>query len=202
MDVNKLRPAGTEIMQTLVKGYRNNQGIHAETVIGGGAALAGEFALRAAGIDLPKGPAWVAGGIADPLLYSAGDDKVTMWALLKLGAVNAGLSPEDVPDVAEIVVRTDKAIGQSPFPPLSVGREHFPLEWSPDAAPRFRDAIKSIAIRHQLDPAETALAIIFAIMMLIEETKHLVPVKVTLRLATEIMIGVSRMAPVESPISH
>jgi hypothetical protein len=197
MNVERLGQAGREIAQALISGYRDERGVHAETIIGAAAALAGEFALRATGAELPKGPAWIVGGDVDKLLYGAGEEKATMWALLKLAATNAGVPAGELPDIREIVARTTNAIGKAPFPPLTIPKENYPREWSPDACNRFRGTVRSIAKRLGLSPQETATAIAFATMTLIEQTKSIVPPKVTVTLAAEIMVGVSRMAPVE-----
>ena len=52
--------ASSDIVKILIASYRNERGVHAETIIGAAAALAGEFALRAAEPKLPEN-GWVLG---------------------------------------------------------------------------------------------------------------------------------------------
>jgi hypothetical protein len=199
--LEKLGAAAQDMTGALMQAYRNEQGIHAETIIGAAAALCGEFALRAAaeesGQVLPES-GWVVGGIADALLYSG---EISAWTLIRVAAARAGADDAALPDMAEIVARTASAIGGSPFPPLSIPNEHHPHEWSPNACPRHRAAIAEIADRHGLSGEETVLALALSVSILISQTKQVIAPALTARLAADIMIGVSRMAPMQAEVT-
>lgn len=195
MKLENLQAAASDINQALLAAYRDAHGIHAETIVGAAAALAGEFALRASAKKIPAA-GWVIGGAADELLYRGEEfNRITLWSFLKLSAKAAGVPVGEVPEIGEIVARTGAAVGSSPFPPLTISDAHYPHEWSPEAGPKFRHLVGRIAATHALTPDEIALSLAMVIMMLINQAKELVPPQILIRLAAEIMIGVSRMAP-------
>lgn len=193
--------ASADIVTFLLTTYRNDKGVHAETVIGAGAALAGEFALRAAAAarrqPLPlKG--WVVASDVDALIAVAPEPKMTtLLALIVDAAKDAGMPAAAAPEPLAIIARTAQAVGGSPFPPLTVERSHYPLEWSPNACPRHRATIERIARTHALDELGTAGALALAIAQIIRMTSNVLPPAISARLAAEIMIGVSRMAPMQ-----
>lgn len=199
--LERLGLAAQDMTGALMQAYRNEQGVHAETIIGAAAALCGEFALCAAaeksGQVLPDS-GWVVGGIADALLYSG---EISAWTLIRVAAARAGADDAALPDMAEIVARTASAIGGSPFPQLSVPNQHYPHEWSPNACPRHRAAIAEIADRHGLSGEETVLALALSVSILISQTKEVIAPALTARLAADIMIGVSRMAPMQAEVT-
>ena len=194
--------ASADIVTFLLTTYRNDKGIHAETVIGAGAALAGEFALRAAAAarrqPLPlKG--WVVASDVDAIIAIAPEPKMTtLLTLIVDAAKDAGMPPTAAPEPLAIIARTAQAVGGSPFPPLTVERSHYPLEWSPNAGPRHRAAIERIARDHALDELGTAGALALAIGQIIKMTSNVLAPAISARLAAEIMIGVSRMAPMQT----
>ena len=197
--------AANGLLTYLINAYTTKHGVHAQTVMGALAALAGEFALRAAaevkGVRL-KGPGWVVGGAPDDLLY-AGEPRgqPTVWSFMRQGAVKAGVSAERFPDFEAIVARTAAAIGGSPFPPLTVPREKVPQEWSPNACPLHRVAVLHFMGEHEItEPAAIALALGVAMMIYFEQSKSTTPATLV-QLAAEIMIGVSRMQPMDQVIA-
>jgi hypothetical protein len=202
MDVKKVVAAATEIVAMLISAYRDARGVHAETILGGAAALAGEWALRATGQILPE-KGWVVGGAPDRFLYRAqSPNDLTMWMIIKKWAIKAGATENQLPDPVRIVATVAKSIGRSPFPPLSIPAEHYPREWSPNACPRLRPQVTAIAEKHHLSNQETAYAIAFAVADLIDKSKQAVAPHVAATLAGEIMIGVSRMAPLKEPVGY
>jgi hypothetical protein len=134
-DLAKAESAADALAQMLRHAYtdRHNR-IHAPTIVGGAAALTGEFALRAAGL------------------------------------------------------------------PLSIPDEHYPTEWSPNAGPRLRGAVREIALRYWLTPRQTALALGMATGNLIHQGKDLLPPKIAFRLAVEVMFATAKMAPLTDRI--
>lgn len=192
--------ASTDIMTCLVASYRNERGVHAETVIGGAAALAGELALRAMEPRLPD-HGWVTSEKTGHFIFGNGEaESVGLWVLLREGALEAGAEEAQLPNPLEVVRRVAGAVGGSPFPPLSVPDRHYPHEWSPNACPRFRSEIERIFKSHSLGRVEGAVAVVMAISQLMKETMKVLPPAVAATLALEIMAGVSHMAPLKQPV--
>lgn len=102
--------------------------------------MTGEFALRAAGIRLPK-QGFVFGDPINEILFEGGEDRATLWQIIETTASALGLPREDLPDAREIfgrIAAAAAAIMQDRgdgivFPPLSIPDEHYPAEWSPNA---------------------------------------------------------------------
>lgn len=194
-----LRRASTDIVSLLLARYADDQGrVHAETVIAALAALAGEFALRTTGFPLPKNGTFIAGGVQDGILF-ADPTQPTAWSMVVKAAAVAGLPEEDVPDLTQVLRRAIDGIGHTPFPPLSIPSEHFPREWPPYACQRFRDDVRAIGESNSLTMSELVVVLGWAIGDLIIRTRTNLPPAISIRLAAEIMIGVSRMAPLTGP---
>lgn len=195
MNLEKLDAASTEIAREIGEHYRDERGAHAETTIGAAAALAGEYALKASVEKLPPS-GWIVGAPADELLYlGEASNRVTLWSFLRLSAKAANVPESDIPNPFEVAIQISNAIASSPFPPLTIPERHYPREWSPEACPRLRGMVNRVAAERGLTPAETAFSIAMAIAKLINQAKQLVPPQILIRLAAEVMIGVSRMAP-------
>ncbi len=195
-----IRTAAGHMAEFLIESYRNARGVHVETLIGGAGALAGEFALRAAEPALPdKG--WVMSEKASNLIFgNETKGEAGLWTVVYAGALGAGAGEESLPRQDEVAARTAAAVGGSPFPPITVPDAHYPQEWSPNACPRLRGGIERIAKIQGLDRSTTAMAIAYAIAVLISHTKDALAPAVSATLALEIMVGVSHMVPMTEPI--
>jgi hypothetical protein len=205
-DLKKLAQVGARIAQHLMQVYRDPRGIHVETVVGAAAVLAGEFALRASAPQLPDSglpdTGWIAGAPADALIYG-GSDKipVTLWSVVQVVMLGLGIDRSQMPDLRAVAERASANLGAAQFPPkLSVPPQHYPHEFSPNAAPRHRDAVVAIAREAGLDPTQTALALAFTVALLIKNAHAVVPAPVLASLAAELMIAVTRMAPLKAPV--
>ena len=200
MTTESVGRASTEIAKFLINSYRTERGVHAETLIGGAAALTGEFALRAVEPVLPEN-GWVISEKSNALLFEDEQrGEAALSTVIRAGAERAGARPEDLPDPLSVVARVAAAVGGSPFPPLSVPDRHYPHEWSPNACPSLRGGIEEIAAAQGISGREIAMALVFAIAILIDQTKDVLPAAIAATLALEVMIGVSRMAPMKQPI--
>ena len=85
-------------------------------------------------------------------------------------------------------------------PPLSIPEKHFPHEWSPNACPRLRGGIEKIAADHKLEQGDTAKALALTIVLLMAQTKSVLPASVAATLALEVMLGVAHMVPLNEPV--
>lgn len=201
-DLKKLSQVGAKIAQHLMQAYRDPRGIHVETVVGAAAVLAGEFALRASAPRLPDF-GWIAGAPADALIYGGGDKvPVTLWSVVQVVMLGIGIDRSQMPNLPAVAERASANVGAAQFPPqLSVPPEHYPQEFSPNAAPRHRDAVSAIAREASLDPTQSALALAFTVALLIKNAHSVVPAPILAALAAELMIAVTRMAPLRAPVA-
>ncbi len=101
-----------------------------------------------------------------------------------------------------MIARTAAAVGGSPYPPMTVEAEHYPREWSPIACSRYRNEIIEIHNEGGLDAQQSLASLGAAVAMLIMQTKDVLPVKISAVLALEMMVGVSRTAPIAKEDMH
>ena len=200
-DLKKLAQVGARIAQHLMQAYRDPRGIHVETVVGAAAVLAGEFALRASAPQLPDF-GWIAGAPADALIYAGSDQvPVTLWSVVQVVMLGIGIDRSRMPNLPAVAERASANVGAAQFPPqLSVPPAHYPQEFSPNAGPRHRGHVTAIAREAGLDPTQTALALAFTVALLIKNAHSVVPAPVLASLAAELMIAVTRMAPLKAPV--
>ena len=196
MNTDRTMQAGLQLTRLLVKAYESDRGVHAETVIGAAAALAGDFALRAAEPD-PPATGYLVSERAGALLFGTDPLGTTgLCGVIRQGAVKAGAAESEIPELEDITARIKEAMEGGPYPPLSVPEEHYPQEWSPNACPRLRGAVDEICRSHGLTGKGAATALVVACAFLINETRQVLPPEIGACLALETMIGVARMAPV------
>jgi hypothetical protein len=187
--------ASRELLAEITKRYYHPNGIHVETVLGALAALAGEKIVRTTGSDLPSS-GWLMLAASDALIYDPLDpNRITAWTILRTFAMSAGVPEEKLPRPDVIMRTATEAIGAAPFPPLSVPSEHFPQEWSPNAAPRFRKDIWQLQARYRFTDSQMTAAICYAIGHLIVQTRATLDPAIAIQLVMEVMVGVTRMAP-------
>jgi hypothetical protein len=202
VELAEAEPAAAELVAMLRHVYTDrNDRLHAPTVVGGAAALAGEFALRATGLPLPR-IGFVFGDPINEILFEGERGQATLWDVLEKRAAAIGLPKTDLPDAREVFGRVAAAAatitrngGGAVFPPLSIPDAHYPKEWSPNAGPRLRAAVQEIAMRYRLTPRQTALALAMATAELIQQGKDALPPKIAFQLAVEVMFSTAKMAP-------
>ena len=202
VELAEAEPAAQEFVAMLRHVYTDRHDrIDAPTIIGGAAALTGEFALRATGLPLPR-IGFVFGDPINEILFEGGRDQATLWEIMEKSASAVGLPKADLPAARDVFGRVAAAAatitrdgGGAVFPPLSIPDAHYPKEWSPNAGPRLRAAVQEIAMRYRLTPRQTALALGMATGDLIRMNKDLLPPKVAFQLAVEVMFSTAKMAP-------
>ena len=196
MSADTTMRAGAELTRLLVRSYKTDHGVHAETVIGAAGALAGDFALRAMERN-PKASGFITSKKVSQLLFGTDPLGTTgLCGVIRQGAVKAGAAEAAIPELEDITARVKQAMEGGPYPPLSVPHEHYPQEWSPNACPRLRGAVAEICQSHGLDGQKSATALVIACAFLINETRQVLPPEIGASIALEMMIGVARMAPV------
>jgi hypothetical protein len=189
--MEKIVAAAQEIALHLRNSYTSSDGVHAETVIGAAAAITGEWSLAACGAPA-VGDSWIVIPETNALLFE-GPGAVSRLIVAAVG--QAGGAVDKLPDGPTLVTRTAAAMGHT-FPPLTVDAKHFPLEWSPFAAPRFRADIRRIGEKHALrDSRQIYTACGMATSLLISATARVLDPTIAGTLALEIMVAVTRMSP-------
>ena len=195
---SEVADASSDIAVFLIDSYRNERGVHSETVIGAAAALAGESILRAVELELPE-KGWVTSERASDAVFGQPGEG-GLWDYIRQGAIEAGARMDELPGAKDVAGRVMDAIGSDSFPPISVPKQHYPHEWPPNACPRLRGDLEKIFAKHKLTGLDTAQAVVLAIVLLIMKTKDVLPPAVGANLAIEIMIGVTHMAPLQEPM--
>jgi hypothetical protein len=189
--MEKILAAAQAIALHLRNSYTSPRGVHAETIIGAAAAITGEWSLAACGLPV-AGDSWVVVPATNALLVE-GESAVSR--LIVAAVRQAGGAVDKLPDGPTLLARTAAAIGRT-FPPLTVDSSHFPQEWSPLAAPRFRVDVSMIGEEHGLrGPKEIFTACGVATSLLIAATAQVLDPTIAGTLALEMMVAVSRMSP-------
>jgi hypothetical protein len=200
VSMERLAPMGLALQKILTSAYTEPNGrAHIETLLAAAAALAGEFALRAAAPPgtLDQDVGWFLGGAPDGLLYAdEAKRQMTVWAMVKQIAAPARNRKGELPSIEAIVRKNDAQVGKAPYPPLSVPPDHFPHEYSPNAPVRFRAEIFRLAEMHGLNPRQAVLAIAATIAFILRQADDAgFDAAIGATLVGEVMVGVSRMKP-------
>jgi hypothetical protein len=179
--------------------------VHAGTAIGVLATLAAEFAHAAAAINrraaVPVAAGgWLLGGAADPILYAADDTGVrTVWHMVLIGALAAGVQDDALPDMHAVVAHAEATVGEKPYPVLTVASPLRPRALLRAAAARHRHEAQAIAAEEGLcAPHEQALVCGAAIAHIIKTESRAAPLTL---LAAEVLIGAARLAPLPFAVS-
>lgn len=184
--------AATDLIAMLSSAYILQERLAPEPAIAAGAALTGEFALRAAGMPLPEKSPVPAGLTSDLLFTGAREGRPTAWMFLMHAAVEAGVASYEVPDIEAVAARI-AALDE--FPQLSVPEQHVPHEWPPNVAPRFRYRVIAVADTHDLSLRAVTIALAAATGQIIIRARDDLSPLIGLTLAAEIMLGTARMVP-------
>lgn len=190
---SKFASALREVEAYLLKAYQTERGVHAETVLGACAAICGEFVLRGSTPHLPE-TGWIVSDGANGLLFEDGE-RLTVSSVLKDFSRRMGVPDGKFPDFHEVLARTASAIGGDPFPPLTIPKEHYPHEWSPNACFRHRKAIMAIRDCNGLSDEAMALVLAASAGALVEKLRHVLDPEIALLLIAEIATGTTKMAP-------
>jgi hypothetical protein len=187
---NRISLAASQFVALLMQNYKDANGVHAETIIGAAAAVAGDSVKDASGLPVCDAQFVVNGESEDLLVGERGSG----LALIAAAVGNAGGDPRSLPSGRALLARMAAAVGGPSYPPLSVDRSHYPHEYSPQAATRFRAKVCVIcAAQGIVDPKEIFVTCALATAMLITVTAKTLDPVVAGTLALEMMFGVSRM---------
>jgi hypothetical protein len=199
IDWKKATEASRVIIDYLVAAYRDPRGTHAETVIGAAAALAGAYAQRSVQPMAP-GTGYVVSDKVSEIMFSGGAIGQPLVGIILQFAESAGVPRDRLPDPQAINQRVIAAFNSSSYPPLSVPQDNYPNEWSPNASVRHCTRINALLAEYQLNAMEGAVALTAATAGLIKLTANAIDPGIATTLALEIMIGVSKMRPLEREV--
>jgi hypothetical protein len=187
----RVTAAASEIVGMLQLAYGSNNGIHAESVIGAAAAITGEWVLWALEVDVPQ-EGWIVGDRINQIMFEGAN---AVARIVEAAVEGAKGSVDKLPTGEMLAANAAAAMGTPGYPPMTIPACHLPREWSPLAAPRFRQSIAEIARQQVLSSHETLVACAISVGILIDATKGVLDPTVAGTLALEIMVGVSHMSP-------
>lgn len=205
LDAATLDEATQELAQMLQGAYMDRQNrLHCETLVGGAAALTGEFALRATGLPLPA-TGFVFGDPINEILYQPGERR-TLWDVVEMVTGITPLAPADLPDPIAVFRRVADSIAlilkgsSGSFPPLTCPRINYPREWSPNAGPRLRAKVFAIGRQHDLTTRQLAFTLAYATLGVVKHRQEALGPAIAVTLWAEIMFATARMAPLARPV--
>jgi len=206
-------PAKDEVLRYLLSDYRDEHGIHAETLLSAIGSLAGFSAqmvirravLEPAGIPVERALAVLRGGdgrryffgeALNLLLVSQEKDTLSLWRFVAAPACEAGL---DVPDVRPLFRQSAEAVGGEDFGIPSMARKRRLREFPLDALRSHWWAVQSVLERNEIEPARWSIVLAIAAQQLIEFVAALVPADVAALIVMESAIMMSKVDPCDVP---
>lgn len=197
-----LDKASEDIFSVVISYYAALESNPVETATAALAAIAGEQLVRYA---VPPGSidsktVWVFNEKAEEILFLRERD--TLNIIIGAAALASGLPFEMLPDMGEILDRTDAAIRSgSAFPPLTIPRDAYPAEWPANCAFRHRAQVDFILDENKLQGEQRVLASAMAVAKMVKisadmtgELRHFLVV------ALEVLAGSARMAPLKEEV--
>ena len=199
-----------EILQILLAGYVDAQGIHIETALSTLGALAGfatQMGLRQALVDTGRlredevfvivealdGEVYYFGEFANQPLLASEEGRLSVWALVAGGAQTAGA--DALPDLHQIVKAAADQVGSPEFfiPDLPSGHmpKVMPLQALRDTWPGFRVLLDE----RQADPLHWGLLFAQAAQNLIVQGKDVLEPKIAAKIVMEAAIRMAKISP-------
>jgi hypothetical protein len=132
---------------------------------------------------------------------SGGEIEQSLVSIILKFAESAGAPRDRLPDPQAINQRVIAAFGSNSYPPLSVPKANYPHEWSPDATVRHRERIDALLAAYKLNPVEGSAALTAATAGLVKLTAKTLDPLIGATLALEIVIGVTKMRPLERQVA-
>lgn len=186
--------AATDIVALLLAAYTVHGRLQCGRMIAAGAALTGEFALRASGGQIGQAGLADNGAVDDVLFAGAPHGRPTAWMFIAHAAREAGMASYEIPRIEALA----SSHGDEPVPelPAMPAQENYlPRELPQNVGPRFRHKIIAIADAHDLTLREVTLALGAATGQLILRVQHDFPPRAAVTLAAETMLMTARMEP-------
>jgi hypothetical protein len=201
IDWQKTNEASRQIVDYLADAYNKPpRGVHAETVIGAAAALAGAYAQRSVFAMEPGTGFVLSDEVSDLMLGGGGKIGRPLVEIILRAAESAGAARDQLPDPLAINTRVVAAFGSTWYPPLSVPESNYPHEWSPNATVRHRERIDAILAGCELNSVESAVALTDATAELLKWTAKVFDPRLAATLALEVMISVAKLRPLDHQV--
>lgn len=193
IDYEKMHDIAHDLLPVFIKSYQDKRGVSAETLIGGLAAVTGDHVLRTF-VDADNcNDFWIISDEVDTFLSVDTYDSLSIDSYLSNFGKEAGYHYRNVDRVKTIIKRTAAAIGGEIFPPLTIPKNHYPYEYSPNAAVRYRATMKEIFDAHVMTKRERAICCTYLTGQAIVEAKDVLDPDIAYQLALEMIVGVSKM---------
>lgn len=189
---------------TLISAYRDENGWHAETVIGAAGALVGHAIQSSAYSMAAQGTGAVSEfeRMTNPPFgkFVNCNERLQLYidnelACLKNVATQLDwFSADALPDMEQILAACTDHIGGQWFPRLSVPSKHMPRDWSPDAVPLFGQQMRAHLDQHKL-PHNVCevLSLTLALGHLVAESRDRLAPEIALRIGLETAIATANI---------
>lgn len=200
------------ILSFLLESYRDEKGIHAETILGASGALCGYAAQRAVWVmmveqqrtpleqvftvvDTKDGSRFLFSELVNQLLVSEEGKVLSVWRLVRDMAVKCGAA--SLPDLQAIFARTAEAVGSTPFPRFSTPSNHRPLEEPAAALRRLWPSVGGALDRTCDVPVEWPIITGFVASGLVAMTRNEFDSSIAATLIMESAVSMSKMTGIE-----
>ncbi|SNB82519.1 hypothetical protein SAMN06265338_1213 [Rhodoblastus acidophilus] len=189
--------AAHDIVACLRGYYGSISNRQTETIICAAAAITGEWSSWAVGYDCLEKDKFEF--IKAFILLFEGDGSIAGQISAVVDRLGANVSK--LPHGSSLRASQTAGTVEAAYPSLSVDNSHYPNEWPPIAAPRFRERIKQISrVNHLSSPQETLSACGLAVAILVEDASPKLDPIVAATLALEVMTAVSCRAPLDADL--
>ena len=208
--IDRAVQAGMAQADFLVEEYMDERGCHAETLIGASGALIGAAIQSSAYARAMGGDGHVMEFEKDTnppfrkfvnclhrLRQFAEKDYVLF---LKIASQGGAFPAEAAPDIAPIVGFIVDQLDGDWFPRLSAPLEHWPHEWSPNAAAKYKGTMRLICARHEVDEDLEVLAACMALARCVAQVREVLPPDFALRLGFEMAVATANIGNLNSVI--
>lgn len=191
----------------LDKYYQEVGSIHLPTVIGALAALIGERVIRHCHPHMFSAePQFIRSNDVEDFIFRAQDYNPTVCDIL----IYLGQSPNFEMDrdswFDDIVLRTTSGYGGNNFPVLSIRKDYYPMDWSPNAQIKFRELVDFTIAHHNINDVNIvymlAVGLGNVIDMAPDITEEFTDKTVLTQLALEIAYGCASMTPLKALVEY
>ncbi len=195
---------GKEVLHRLMSAFKNERGVHVESVLSALGALAGyacqaDLRARALAAGQPEKAVFMVVETAKGQRYFFGDalnrllveEPISVWGLAAGAAQHLGCSP--LPDVQEMFAHVAKTVGEADFGVPRIPEDHRPSDLPAGYLKTLWPALLPVLKTFCKSPAEWPLLYASAIQNLMEMAKDVLGPELALRIVMESAIPMSKV---------
>jgi hypothetical protein len=205
-----------KVIELLIKTYKDDRGVHAETALTAIGALAGYAAQEAIweGVVLPGklprdkaftvvsakgGQTYYFGDFLNMILSSTDPQQLSIWKLVAGGAVSAGAASADLPKLDAIFANAAGIVGGTGFGVPRLPADHQPHELPRQALLRLWPQVRVLLLEAELRPLHWPLELGLAAQKLIHLLKGMLDPNLAAKIVMEAAIPMSKLDPTTVP---